>query len=292
MNIITSLRIIGPAESIGKFIYDNIQVSDPTEEDYLLWNCKNFLIKNNLVDKDTSIPYTTAAILNIFNKYEETLGESNILNDTNTTTLLVSFESPNESVASAILAMSSIFTDLIIIGSLGDEHWDYNYGWMVIVFGKVIIEKPINFHDLIICKREIIEKSNNIVHNELSLNSLNYDEKKEITYIIENIFLDLKKNNHLPNACNFRIIGYTLHFDTLDRSALMWYDSCIFHNKIISGFLYYHHLNYYFGYSCKIGTKHLANDFLGLKNKRFKLSKSYDCNEEEYISRIEYLGNN
>ena len=53
MNIITSLRIIGPTESISKFIYDNIQVDDPTEEDYQLWNCKNFLIKNNLVNKDT-----------------------------------------------------------------------------------------------------------------------------------------------------------------------------------------------------------------------------------------------
>jgi len=290
MNIITSLRIIGPTESISKFIYDNIQVDDPTEEDYQLWNCKKFLIKNNLVDKYTSIPYTTAAILNIFNRYEETIGENNILNDKNTTTILVSFESPNESVARAILAMSSIFTDLIIIGTLGDEYWDYSYGWLVIVFGKVIIEKPINFHDLITCKREFLEKSNNIVHNELKINTKNNAKHQEITKLLETIYLDLKKN--FFNVNNLRIDNNTLYFDTIDRSALIWYDSCVFPDYITTGFVYSHHFNNYFGYSCKIGNNQLANDFLGLKTKRFKFSKQYDVNEEEYINRIEYLGPN
>ena len=34
MNVITSVRIIGNHNDIRRFIYDNIQINDPTEEDY------------------------------------------------------------------------------------------------------------------------------------------------------------------------------------------------------------------------------------------------------------------
>ena len=49
MNIISSLRIIGSVDSIRNFIFDNIQIDDPTEEDYQLWNCKNLLTFNIVI---------------------------------------------------------------------------------------------------------------------------------------------------------------------------------------------------------------------------------------------------
>jgi hypothetical protein len=65
----------------------------------------------------------------------------------------------------------------------------------------------------------------------------------------------------------------------------------MFPNKINTGFVYYHNLNKYFGYSCKVGNKDIAKDFLGLKLKNFKFTQSYDICEEDYLNRIEYLGN-
>ena len=59
------------------------------------------------------------------------MGIENPLDNPTYITTLVSFESPNESVINAIIAMSTIFTDLIIIGTVGDEYWDYIYGLLL-----------------------------------------------------------------------------------------------------------------------------------------------------------------
>lgn len=290
INIISSLRIIGSVDSIRNFIFDNIQTDDPTEEDYQLWNCKNLLIKHKLIDENTSIPYTTAAILNIFNEYDKIMGIENPIDNPTYITTLVSFESPNESVINAIIAMSTIFTDLIIIGTVGDEYWDYNYGWIVIVYGKIIVNKPIDFHNLLFSKSEFLEKSQNIIHNELTVEALEDGDLKLKYNILEGIYKDLRKNQFM-RVSNLRIEGSKLLFDTIDRSALNWYESSMFPNKINTGFVYYHNLNKYFGYSCKVGNKDIAKDFLGLKLKNFKFKQSYDICEEDYLNRIEYLGN-
>lgn len=292
MNIISSLRVIGPEESIRNFIYDNIQTDDPTEEDYQLWNCKNFLIKHKLINENTSIPYTTAGILNVFNRYDEIMGIENPLNNPNYITSLVSLESPNESVINAVIAMSKVLNDLTIIGTIGDEHWDYHYGWIIIIHGKILVNKPIDFHKLIFCKSEFVEKSTNLIYNELTVDTKDDDnvEDLKVKYnILENLYLDLHRNKFM-RASNIKIVGNMLCFDTLERSAINWYEVCVFPEKINTGYTYNHSLNKYYGYICKKGNTIVAQDFLGLKLKNFKYTQSYDICEEDYINRVEYLG--
>lgn len=293
MNIISSLRVIGSPDTIKKLLYDNIQTDDPTEEDYQLWNCKNFLVENKLVSDNNSIPYTTAGILNIFNRYDEVMGVPNPLGNPDLITTLVSLESPNESVINAVIAMSTVLTDLVIIGTIGDEYWDYHYGWIIIIYGKILVNVPIDFHNLIFSKREFVEKSCQIIHNEITVDTIidNGNETLKVKYnILEGLYRDLGKNKFM-RASNPRIDGLTLYFDTFERSAINWYEGCIFPSNVSTGYTYSHCHKKYFGYVCKIGNKTIASDFLGLRYKNFKFTQSYDISEDDYINRIEYLGN-
>ena len=81
-----------------------------------------------------------------------------------------------------------------------------------------------------------------------------------------------------------------IYFESLDRSVLEWYNSINFPDSVHSSLLYKECRNKYFGYSCKIGNKILASDFLSFKVKKFKFIQNYDTNEDEYIQRVQQLG--
>lgn len=282
MNVITSVRIIGNPNDISKFIYKNIQVDDPTEEDYKLWNCKKFLQENNHFEDNTSVPFTTAAILNVFNRYEEVMGEKNILDDKNTTTIVVSFESPYESMIPALKAMSMYFEDLLLIATKGDEHWEEFYGWTVISLGNILLDVSINFTSLITSYKNFIEKYPRIINNELTII---HTDNSIMTSIVETI-----RENKWFNVSNLRFSKNKICFDTFEISALEWYNSLYFPEEVHSCLFYHECNNKYFGYSCKYGNKSLANDFLSFKVKKFKFVQYYDISEYDYIQRLEHLG--
>jgi len=268
MNVITSVRIIGNHNDIRKFIYDNIQINDPTEEDYKLWNCKRFLIENGYFKENSSVPFTTAAVLNVFTRYEEIMGQQNILDDSETTTIVVSFESPYESMIPALKAMSLYFKKLIIIGTKLDEYMDTLYGWLLITFGNVLLNVGMNFDELLESPKDIIEKYTRIVENELIIISKN---QEDITRVIE----ELSSNNL---------------FDTLEKSGVDWYNNINFPEDVHTCLFFRECRNKYFGYSSKIGSKYLASDFLSFTIKKFKFTQNYDKDEDDFLQREFHIG--
>ena len=283
MNVITSVRIIGKPDDLREFIYDNIQVDDPTEEHYKLWNCKNYLTeRGHFIDNDNeSVPFTTAAMLNIYNRNEESINQL-IFQDT--TTILASFESSYESMIPALKAMSIYFKNLIIICSKSDEYWDNFYGWYIIAYGNVLLNKDIVFNNLIGCPKDFLEKYPKIIINEITLIN-----KSSIVQIITSLMEDLRNNTFL-NVSNLIVKDNKIYFESLDRSVLEWYNSINFPDSVYSSLLYKECRNKYFGYSCKIGNKILASDFLSFKVKKLKFIQNYDTNEDEYIQRVQQLG--
>ena len=282
MNVITSVRIIGNHNDIRRFIYDNIQINDPTEEDYKLWNCKNFLIDNGYFKENSSVPFTTAAILNVFTKYEEVMGKQNILNDNETTTIVVSFESPYESMIPALKAMSNYFKNLIIVGTKLDEYMDTFYGWLVITFGNLLLNVSMNFNELLESPIDFIEKYNRVVENELTIISKN---SGDITRIVEEL-----NSNNLLNASNLRFKENKIYFDTLDKSSVNWYNNINFPEYVHSCLFFRECRNKYFGYSCKLGSKYLASDFLSFTVNKFKFIQSYDKDEDDFLQREFLIG--
>ena len=282
MNVITSVRIIGNHNDIRKFIYDNIQINDPTEEDYKLWNCKRFLIENGYFKENTSVPFTTAAVLNVFTRYEEVMGQQNILDDSETTTIVVSFESPYESMIPALKAMSLYFKKLIIIGTKLDEYMDTLYGWLVITFGNVLLNVGMNFDELLESPKDIIEKYTRIVENELIIISKNQDD---ITRVVEEL-----SSNNLLNSSNFRFKENKIYFDTLEKSGVDWYNNINFPEDVHTCLFFRECRNKYFGYSSKIGSKYLASDFLSFTIKKFKFTQNYDKDEDDFLQREFHIG--
>jgi hypothetical protein len=282
MNVITSVRIIGNNDDIRRFIYDNIQINDPTEEDYKLWNCKNFLSENGYFKENFGVPFTTAAILNVFTRYEEVMGKQNILNDNETTTIVVSFESPYESMIPALKAMSKYFKNLIIIGTKLDEYMDTFYGWIIITFGNLLLNVSMNFNELLDSPKDFIEKYTRVIENELTIISRNTED---VTRIVEEL-----SSNNLLNVSNLRFKENKIYFDTLDKSGVEWYNNFNFPEYVHSCLFFRECRNKYFGYSCKLGSKYLANDFLSFTVKKFKFTQNYDKDEDDFLQREFYIG--
>ena len=141
------VRIIGNHNDIRRFIYDNIQINDPTEEDYKRGIVNNFLIENGYF-KENLMFLLLQPVLNVFTRYEQVMGQQNILDDSETTTIVVSFESPYESMIPALKAMSNYFKNLILIATKLDEYMDTLYGWLVITFGNILLNVGMNFDEL------------------------------------------------------------------------------------------------------------------------------------------------
>ena len=282
MNVITSVRIIGNHNDIRKFIYDNIQINDPTEEDYKLWNCKRFLIENGYFKENISVPFTTAAVLNVFTRYEQVMGQQNLLDDSETTTIVVSFESPYESMIPALKAMSNYFKNLILIATKLDEYMDTLYGWLVITFGNVLLNVGMNFDELLESPKDIIEKYTRIVENELIIISKN---QEDITRVVEEL-----SSNNLLNSSNFRFKENKIYFDTLEKSGVDWYNNINFPEDVHTCLFFRECRNKYFGYSSKIGSKYLASDFLSFTIKKFKFTQNYDKDEDDFLQREFHIG--
>ena len=282
MNVITSVRIIGNHNDIRKFIYDNIQINDPTEEDYKLWNCKRFLIENGYFKENISVPFTTAAVLNVFTRYEQVMGQQNLLDDSETTTIVVSFESPYESMIPALKAMSNYFKNLILIATKLDEYMDTLYGWLVITFGNVLLNVGMNFDELLESPKDIIEKYTRIVENELIIISKN---QEDITRVVEEL-----SSNNLLNSSNFRFKENKIYFDTLEKSGVDWYNNINFPEDVQTCIFFRECRNKYFGYSSKIGSKYLASDFLSFTIKKFKFTQNYDKDEDDFLQREFHIG--
>ena len=125
--------------------------------------------------------------------------------------------------------------------------------------------------------KDFIEKYTRIVENELTIISKN---QHDITKIVEELSC-----NNLLNSFNLRFKENKIYFNTIERSAVEWYNSINFPENVHSCLFFKECRNIYFGYSCKLGSKYLANDFLSFKVKKFKFTQNYDKDEDDFLQR-------
>jgi hypothetical protein len=139
-----------------------------------------------------------------------------------------------------------------------------------------------NFNELLESPIDFIEKYTRVIENELTIISKN---SEDITKIVEEL-----NSNNLLNSFNLRFKENKIYFNTLDKSSVDWYNNINFPENVHSCLFFKECRNKYFGYSCKLGSKYLASDFLSFTVKKFKFTQSYDKDEDDFLQREYYIG--